>query len=131
MRVSKAVKDYIAKRVEEKLMPRYQEHKEQAEYEVYTRNEILNRASKMAQDVFSKTVKEMASKYPFLEVNMQYIPNCFSYDALTIPDRIYISSVHKWQDRMRKERDEIVQNIVVELELGGTKADLERLLSEI
>lgn len=32
---------------------------------------------------------------------------------------------------MVDEAKEIVQNIIVELELGGTKADLERLLAEI
>jgi hypothetical protein len=46
-------------------------------------------------------------------------------------DACYLNSVHKWESRMRNEIQEAVQNIIVALELGGNKADLDRMLSEL
>lgn len=131
MRVSKAVKDYITEQVSVRLAPKYREDELQAQYETTTRDEILERAANMARDVFKKVLKEEGSKYPFLKVDLENVPSCYNSMSLTIPDRIYTSSVHKWAHRMEQERDKIVNNIIVELELGGTKADLERLLDEI
>lgn len=131
MRVSKAVKDYIKEQVEIKLAPKYKEQEAQARYETVVRDEILERASETARSAFQKVIMEEAADYPFLKANPDHAPSCYNGMALTIPDRVYTSSVHHWKHRMEQERDKIVANIVVELELGGNKSDLERLLSEI
>ena len=53
------------------------------------------------------------------------------YSPINIVDRHMNSSVHNWQNRARAEIKEKVDDIIVTLELGGTKADLERMISEI
>ena len=52
-------------------------------------------------------------------------------DGITLKDACYINSVHKYAGRMHDEIQETVQNIIVTLELGGNKADLDRMLSEL
>jgi hypothetical protein len=41
------------------------------------------------------------------------------------------NEIYKWRVAFQKEVDEKVQNIIVTLELGGNKADLDRMLSEL
>lgn len=53
------------------------------------------------------------------------------YSPINIVDRHKDSSVHNWNNRARAEIKEKVDDIIVTLELGGTKADLERMISEI
>ena len=51
--------------------------------------------------------------------------------VLDLKDRVYQTSVHNWSRRMYDEVSEKVQDIIVALELGGNKADLDRMLSEL
>jgi hypothetical protein len=51
--------------------------------------------------------------------------------VLDLKDRVYQSSVHNWSRRVHDEVKEKVQDIIVTLELGGNKADLDRMLSEL
>ena len=53
------------------------------------------------------------------------------YRPIGIKDFCYTDSVHKWESRYAAEVNKIVDNIIVTLELGGDKADLDRMLSEI
>ena len=52
-------------------------------------------------------------------------------NVVSIADRHMVSSVHYWRNRARTEIKEKVEDIIVTLELGGTKEDLERMISEI
>ena len=63
------------------------------------------------------------------EVDRMYLSN-LSY-AVTLKNRHAAHSIHHWSDRMREEINKIVDDIIVTLELGGNKADLDRMLSEI
>lgn len=131
MRVSKTVREYIENKVTEKLTERYAAEKAQAEREAKIWEEVLEAAATAAQEVFIKTITEQVKPHPFLELSPQNFPNCYCSRAAIIPDRHKASSVHRWQDHIIHDRNEIVRNIIVELELGGTKADLERILAEI
>ena len=51
--------------------------------------------------------------------------------AINIKNYMYTNSVYKWESRYSEEVDKIVDNIIVTLELGGNKADLDRMLNEI
>ena len=51
--------------------------------------------------------------------------------AVDIPDQSQRNSVYRWQIRMNEEANKITEEIVVELELGGTKAELMAMLEKI
>ena len=48
-----------------------------------------------------------------------------------IPDQMQHNSVYQWRSRMKEEAYKITEEIVVELELGGTKAELMAMLEKI
>lgn len=133
MRVSKTVKEYISKQVNAKLKKKYATliatEKE--------RNEICTQINKTIYDqvatIVWNEIESAVNTYPdFLEPY-----RWSSYDnvranidyALSTPLKVIRKeSVFKL---MEKEADGIVEDIIVTLELGGTKADLERMLAEI
>lgn len=131
MRVTKTIREYIEKKVWEKIEVKYEAEKLEAERQDKVRNEILNAASEAAEKVYREAVINAAQNIDFLEIYEDRMPNIYRSGCLEIKDRCYTNSVHHWRDRARSEWREIVDNIVVTLELGGTKNDLDEMLSEI
>lgn len=131
MRVTKTIKEYIEKKVDEKISAKYEAEKLEAERQTKIENEILEAASKAALEVFAKTIKNAVANIDFLEINEECFPTCYRSNAISIKDKCYVNSVHRWTTRKNKEVKEKVDDIIVALELGGTKADLDKMLSEI
>ena len=131
MRVTKTIREYIEKKVWEKVEVKYEAEKLEAERQDKVRNEILNAASEAAEKVYRETVINAAQNIDFLEIFEDRMPSIYRGNCIDIKDRCYISSVHHWRDRAREEYREIVGNIIVTLELGGTKDDLDKMLGEI
>lgn len=131
MRVTKTIREYIEKKVWEKIEVKYEAEKLEAERQDKVRNEILNAASEAAEKVYREAVINAAQNIDFLEIYEDRMPSIYRGGCLEIKDRCYTNSVHHWRDRARSEWREVVDNIVVTLELGGTKNDLDKMLSEI
>lgn len=131
MRVTKTIREYIEKKVWEKIDAKYEAEKLEAERQNKIKNEILEAASEAAERVYRETIINAAQNIDFLEVHEDRMPNIYRSNCIDIKDRCYTNSVHHWRDRARSEWREKVDNIVVTLELGGTKNDLDKMLSEI
>lgn len=131
MRVTRTIREYIEKKVWEKIEAKYEAEKLEAERQDEVQREILKAASEAAEKVYKETVINAAQNIDFLEIFEDRMPNIYRSNCIDIKDRCYINSVHHWRDRARTEWREIVDNIVVTLELGGTKNDLDKMLSEI
>lgn len=131
MRVTKTIKEYIEKKVDEKISAKYEAEKLEAERQIKIENEILEAASEAALKVFTETIKNAAKNIEFLEIHEECFPNYYRSNAISIKDRCYVNSIHNWRTRKNKEVKEKVDDIIVALELGGTKADLDKMLSEI
>lgn len=138
MRVSKTVKEYIAKEVRIRMEPKFQADAKESERQKKIHDSILEAAGKAAKAAWMKTIDEALAQpgMDFLEDQRsdggyQRTPTFYASNAITIKDSIYTNSVHGWRTRLSHAVDEAVKKIIVELELGGTKADLERLLAEI
>lgn len=134
MRVSKNVENYIREQVRAKIMPRYEWEKAESARIKNLQSDIQNRAAKAAQEAALAILgeaKEHADilEYREAEVEHMYLSN-LSY-VVSIKNSNYISSVHKWNHRMEEEVSKIVKDITVTLELGGNKADLDRMLLEL
>ena len=135
MKVTKNIKEYIEKEVSTRLMPKYEADKQAAEYESRIENEVWEEALTAMQKAYDEVLAKAFAKYDFL-VNSRNETNgrCVEvtkYRAFSIKDRNNINSVHRWQTRKDDEVDAITRDIIVSLELGGTKAELMEMLEKI
>lgn len=138
MRVSKTVKEYIAKEVRTRMEPKFQADAAESKRQQELHDSILKTAGEAAKAAWMKAIDEALAQpgMDFLEDQRgeggyQHMPTFYTSNAIIIKDLSYTSSVHGWRRRLDHAVDEAVKKIIVELELGGTKADLERLLAEV
>ncbi len=132
MRITKTTREYIENQVQKKLEYKYSTEKQIAAEQREVRDNLLNEAARQAELAYNAFLDENLPKYDFLVDNRTRYPyNGHSFRSIIIKDETQANSVHDWERRMRIEAKEIATQIVVTLELGGNKEDLERMLSEI
>ena len=133
MRVTKKVENYIREQVKAKVMPKYEAEKAESKRIINLKNDIESRASKAAREAAMAVFNEAKKYGDIFEVDEDSILKSYlsCYRPITIKGFNYIESIHNWESRYAEEVNKIVDNIIVTLELGGNKADLDRMLSEI
>lgn len=133
MRVTKRVEDYIREQVKAKVTLKYEAEKAESERIFSIKNDIESRASKAAIKAAMAVYAEAKEYGDIFELNEDSIQKAYlsCYRPISLKDFCYIDSVHKWESRCSAEVSKIVDDIIVTLELGGNKADLDRMLSEI
>jgi hypothetical protein len=134
MRVTKKVENYIREQVRARVMPKYEAEKAEVKRITDLQADLQRRAAEAAKQAAIAILSEAKNNADVLDYNeyeadRMYMSN-LSY-VVTLKDRCYVDSVHHWSDRMRDEVNKIVDDIIVTLELGGNKADLDRMLSEL
>ena len=130
MRVTKTVKEYITKEVSTRIHKKYEEEEARAKYEVEQKNKLYDACIAAAEAAIKKVIDE--NKFDFIETDNK-IGDCinFRYNTFTIKNQNYTNSCHKWRSRFNAEVDEKVNEIVVELELGGDRAKLTEMLNAL
>ena len=128
MRVSKTVREYIEKQVERKLPKTENElNYDRITQTINTANEEYHRLMEQAKQ---NVIVQLVEKYG-LEEDMVEKKSCYSY----APFGTWGTKARQLNDQDHQNRVAIfnqkVEEIVVNLELGGTKADLEKMLAEI
>ena len=127
MRVTKTVKEYIAKQVASKFpkteIELYQEQQEQIASKM--NQEYYDRVEKAKADIIASIAKEYEINEGDIAIRHNY-GNVFS--TFNTPTAIKANTA---KSERQKTINEKIDDIIVTLELGGTKADLERLLAEI
>lgn len=133
MRVTKKVENYIREQVKAKVMPKYEWEKAEAERIRELAHDIESRASEAAVAAAKAIYDEAKAHGDVLEYDEKAFARAYlsCYRVVAPKDACYVTSVHKWDVRMAEEVDKAVDNIIVTLELGGNKADLDRMLSEL
>ena len=131
MRVTKTVKEYIEKCVREKVYKKYEAEAAEAKRQKEEINNFIENLEDIMNEYVEKHIKMFVEEHPYAERGSRENYVSFYCGSINIIDRHVVSSVHNWRNRANAEVDEKVTNIVVTLELGGTKADLDRMLSEI
>ena len=134
MRVTKKVENYIREQVKAKIAPKYEAERAEAKRITELQSNIQERAAEAALQAALAVLEEAKEhadvlEYHEAEVERMHLLN-LSY-VVSLKDFAYISSVHKWHRRMDEEVNKVVDDIIVTLELGGNKADLDRMLSEL
>lgn len=127
MRVSKTVREYIEKQVASKFpkteIELYQEQQEQIASKM--NQEYYDRVEKAKAEIISNLAKEYKIHEEEIAIRNNY-GNVFS---------TFNTSTAMLANTAKSERQKAVNakitDIIVALELGGTKADLEKMLAEI
>ena len=128
MRVSKTVKEYIEKQVWAQYPKTERElYAEQvSELVSKAREEHLERLKQMKKDL----ANEIVAKYGLTEEMGKQDSEYHDYMFHTYNSPIQCRANTDKEIR-RKAVNQKIDDIIVTLELGGTKADLEKMLSEI
>ena len=127
MRVSKTVREYI----EEQVASKFPKTENELYYE--QTQQIVSKASREYEERLAKAKQEIAEQvaqeYGIVEdmatINLRW---CNPYE--TCGTKVRTQAETDGIER-RKAINKKINDIVVTLELGGTKADLEKMLSEI
>ena len=130
MRVTRLIKDYVIKRVGEN----YPKTAEEIAWEEKSKkmNEAITEANTMVETYAKQIAAELNKKYGFLD----------GYFLEAFEGRNFVTSRGRWEDKQylafeeaaRKRKntmEKTIEEILVNLELGGTKAELEKMLAEI
>lgn len=131
MRITKVVKEYIEERITEKVWPKYELEKIEAERQLEVKNKFFEELAEELEAIATERMEKFLAENPFLERTEKQNISTVYYSSVNIIDRRLLSSVHNWKTRAKEEISNKTRNIVVALELGGTKEDLERMISEI
>ena len=127
MRVSKTVREYIEKQVASKFpkteIELYQEQQEQVASRM--NQEYQDRVEKAKAEIVASIAKEYEINESDIAIRHNY-GNVFS--TFNTPTAIKANTAKS--ERQTAIRSKI-EDIIVTLELGGTKADLEKMLAEI
>ena len=127
MRVSKTVREYIEKQVASKFpkteIELYQEQQEQIASKM--NQEYYDRVEKAKAEIIASIAKEYEIQEGDIVIRNNY-GNVFS--TFNTPTAMLANTA---KSERQKAINEQIYNIIVTLELGGTKADLERMLAEI
>lgn len=135
MRVTKNIREYIEKEVRARIENRYAEEKTEAKRQNDLLMGFLEGASAAAEAAYlAYCTEHFANISDFAELNVddEYSrPHFYNSRTATIKDKQYISSIHSWSRRMDTEVKAIVADIVVTLELGGTRKELDEMLANL
>ena len=128
MRVTKRIEEYISRTINNKAQSKIDEiwepsHKEQ---------EQIREQLKVILDEANRKAEELLAQHPQYTMKNRYGINAafYSNDYLGFKPG-YDRELAEETDRIRKASRAAVENIVLELELGGDKAMLEKMLNEV
>ena len=127
MRVTKTVKGYIEEKVKEKYADRLKDigvEYEKAEKEV---NEWIDEQIKQFNEILRTQIAEIYPQYNFKPGWGDNIINSHR----NVEDYGVKNDIRLQKDKIIKERNQKITDIIVELELGGNKETLEKMLSEL
>lgn len=126
MKISRTVKDYITKKVYEVYAPRLRE----VDLDYKVKKAEVEAKIKSATEQFRKNildiVKDNCEQWNF-EPNIKYV----DYYGIYVHDQIAEQEYRNQKENIERERNEKIEEIIVTLELGGTKADLENMLADL
>lgn len=127
MRVTKTIRAYIRENVEKKLEVKYADLKAQKNEALSMQKELIERAKTAAIEAMKNIFSECHSN--LLDYNEEAANSIFRYCGFN--NIISLNSDLHWERKMMDEAEKITNDIIVALELGGNKADLDCMLREI
>ncbi len=137
MRVTKTIREYIEKEVRARIQPKYAAEEAEAKRRFAARDAFFDKCAKAAEEAFNAAFEANFHEVSDFMEDVRHrqagnSPISFYYNrAAQIFDQTQRNSVYQYQYRMNAEVNKITEEIVVELELGGTKAELMAMLEKV
>lgn len=129
MRVTKTVKEYIAKRVNEVYKPKIREIDLDYKCEKEKINKKIESAIARFEEELKAILADNRENYNW-DVQERYGEKNI-LDWREVSDRYAENEFWQAKRRMTEEQEEAITNIIVELELGGDRETLEEMLAEL
>lgn len=129
MRVTKTIREFIEKEVSNRLDAKYAE-KEEANFQTKVEQDVWEAAMDAAQKAYDEYMAGAFAQYGFLE-DLHTDKERRKHMAFGIKDRQSYNGVQCWRRRKDEEARSIVNDIIVEMELGGDKATLMAMLDKV
>lgn len=129
MRVTKTVKEYIAKRVNEVYKPKITEIDLDYKCEKEKINKKIESAIARFEEELKAILADNRENYNW-DVQERYGEKRI-LDWREVSDRNAENEFWQIKRRMSEEKEEAITNIIVELELGGDRETLEKMLAEL
>lgn len=130
MRVTKRIEEYISRTLNDKAQAQIDAIWEPSRQE---RKDIEEQFLAIMANAEAKA-QELLAQYPQYTVKARYSNpegRIFTYGETLNFKPGYDREMAEETDRIRKAKNEAVNSIILELELGGDKAMLEKLLNEV
>lgn len=125
MRVTKAIRDYIEKKVfdeydkaKNELRKDYEEREQKAKKEI----------KEMLEDTVLENINMILGYYGMEQVKKE---DTFNRFYISIQNRKEIAEINRKKAEMYSSAKDKITEILATLELGGTKEDLDKMLNEI
>ena len=129
MKVTKLIREYVTEKVSEN----YPKTVAELAWEEHGKNinKAITEANEKIYEFAKKLAKELNARYDFpVDSNLQA---CNHYNSIT--NKYYDSEIYQAYRKARDERqqkiEEKIKEILITLELGGSKADLDEMLANI
>ena len=133
MRVSKTVKDYITREVNKRVKARYADEQAIAEKQDKAIQAFREACMQYAQEAYNAYFDEHFNEIKDFTEDMRkeghFGVSVYGYPVRMKPETC--TTINQLNTKIRAEANEIIDNIIVTLELGGNKSDLEQMLSNI
>ena len=128
MRVSKVVREYIEKQVNARYPKTENEIKADEIKDIISKanQEMLELIEKAKQEISNQIIKKYGLTEEMGKQDNRY--HDYRFDYWNSPIEIKANTD---KENRRKAVEKKIEDIIVTLELGGTKADLEKMLAEI
>lgn len=132
MRVTKTIREYIEEQVKAKFNPRIDELRKAINDERQAANDFVKKCMEEYETDLDKLLDQHFPGFKYWGWRSDKKQNILQ--ANTVNLNSHSESADPRQEEIRnleKRRDDAIKNIIVTLELGGNKKDLEKLLAEI
>ena len=126
MRVTKTIKNYIEKRVSEIYDPKIQMLHTDYDAKLKSLNELLD----VLLDKVNQNAKDILAGSGFACTNYRGEEKDIFYHKDIFND-VWRDEIKAKEIAIKKERDEKIEEIIITLELGGTKEELEKMLNAL
>ena len=132
MRVTKLIREYVEKTVSEKFDKQTSPEEIKLKEVEKTIANFVSEVNQQVEEIIDKAIANflLATELPedIKDTIVNKKPNTIGY-------RIYNTDIdckaRARRTERNKTRDEAIENILLTLELGGTKADLDRMIAEL
>jgi len=128
MRVTRVMQDYIRDEVKKRIEPKYEDAKKTSEERARILEEFWIDSRESLNAAANGFITRFLKEHPEFLDNRAHHERIVSLSSWGIK---HADDTNTWRKRMEDEIDAKYKEIVISLELGGTKSDLDELLSNI